>query len=72
MLGLGAQHVRAMFGSTALVAALTGFPVTTTIFSGVGRWSSTDGASGDVERLSTRRRRALREANATLEASRWR
>lgn len=37
MLGLGAQHVLAMFGSTALVPVLTGFPVTTTIFfSGVG------------------------------------
>ena len=37
MLGLGAQHVLAMFGSTALVPVLTGFPVATTIFfSGVG------------------------------------
>src|SRR3954449_9026542 len=37
MLGLGAQHVLAMFGSTALVPVLTGLPVTTTIFfSGVG------------------------------------
>src|ERR671914_1526134 len=37
MLGLGAQHVLAMFGATALVPVLTGFPVTTTIFwSGVG------------------------------------
>src|ERR671934_1356891 len=37
MVGLGAQHVLAMFGSTALVPVLTGFPVTTTIFfSGVG------------------------------------
>ena len=37
MLGLGAQHVLAMFGSTALVPVLTGFPVTTTIFfSGIG------------------------------------
>ena len=30
MLGLGAQHVLAMFGATALVPVLTGFPVTTT------------------------------------------
>ena len=37
MVGLGGQHVLAMFGSTALVPVLTGFPVTTTIFfSGVG------------------------------------
>jgi uracil-xanthine permease len=37
MLGLGAQHVLAMFGSTALVPVLTGFPVTTTLlFSGIG------------------------------------
>src|SRR3954452_21854143 len=37
MLGLGAQHVLAMFGATVLVPVLTGFPVTTTIFfSGVG------------------------------------
>src|SRR3954449_7306139 len=37
MLRLGAQHVLAMFGSTALVPVLTGLPVTTTIFfSGVG------------------------------------
>jgi uracil-xanthine permease len=37
MVGLGAQHVLAMFGATTLVPVLTGFPVTTTIFfSGVG------------------------------------
>jgi uracil-xanthine permease len=37
MVGLGGQHALAMFGSTALVPVLTGFPVTTTIFfSGVG------------------------------------
>ncbi|WP_051471174.1 uracil-xanthine permease family protein [Patulibacter minatonensis] len=37
MLGLGMQHVLAMFGSTALVPVLTKFPVSTTIlFSGVG------------------------------------
>lgn len=37
MLGLGGQHILAMFGATALVPLLTGFPVTTTIFfSGVG------------------------------------
>jgi uracil-xanthine permease len=37
MLGLGAQHILAMFGSTALVPVLIGFPVTTTIlFSGIG------------------------------------
>ena len=37
MLGLGSQHVLAMFGATALMPVLTGFPVTTTIFfSGVG------------------------------------
>ena len=35
--GLGAQHVLAMFGATALVPVLTGFPVTTTVFfSGIG------------------------------------
>ena len=32
MVGLGLQHVLAMFGSTALVPVLTGFPVSTTIF----------------------------------------
>src|SRR3954453_2395740 len=37
MLGLGAQHVLAMFGSTALVPVLVGFsPATTIFFSGVG------------------------------------
>ncbi len=37
MLGLGSQHVLAMFGATALVPVLTGFPVSTTLFwSGVG------------------------------------
>ena len=37
MLGLGAQHVLAMFGSTAVVPVLTGFPVSTTLlFSGIG------------------------------------
>jgi uracil-xanthine permease len=37
MLGLGGQHVLAMFGATALVPVLTGFPVSTTLFwSGVG------------------------------------
>lgn len=37
MLGLGAQHILAMFGATALVPVLTGFPVATTLlFSGVG------------------------------------
>ncbi len=37
MLGLGGQHVLAMFGATALVPVLTGFPVTATIFwSGIG------------------------------------
>ncbi|MCE1174520.1 MAG: NCS2 family nucleobase:cation symporter [Propionibacteriales bacterium] len=37
MLGLGAQHVVAMFGATFLVPLITGFPVTTTLFfSGVG------------------------------------
>ncbi|GJF12042.1 pyrimidine permease RutG [Mycolicibacterium cyprinidarum] len=36
-LGLGAQHVVAMFGATFLVPVLTGFPPTTTLlFSGVG------------------------------------
>src|SRR6185312_16031451 len=35
--GIGLQHVMAMFGSTVLVPALTGFPVTATLFfSGVG------------------------------------
>lgn len=34
--GLGGQHVLAMFGSTALVPVLTGFPVATTLlFSGI-------------------------------------
>jgi uracil-xanthine permease len=37
MVGLGAQHILAMFGSTALVPILTGFPVSTTLlFSGIG------------------------------------
>lgn len=37
MLGLGAQHILAMFGSTATVPVLTGFPVSTTLlFSGIG------------------------------------
>src|SRR3954451_2148798 len=37
MLGLGGQHVLAMFGATALVPGLTRFPVAATIFwSGVG------------------------------------
>ncbi|HET8758814.1 MAG TPA: solute carrier family 23 protein [Solirubrobacteraceae bacterium] len=37
MLGLGAQHVLAMFGATVTVPLLTGFPVTATLFwSGVG------------------------------------
>src|SRR3954467_12318228 len=37
MFGLGAQHVLAMFGSTAVVPVLTGFPVSTTLlFSGIG------------------------------------
>ena len=35
--GLGAQHVVAMFGATFLVPVLTGFPpATTLLFSGVG------------------------------------
>jgi len=37
MLGLGAQHVLAMFGATVTVPLLTGFPVTATLFwSGIG------------------------------------
>ena len=37
MIGLGAQHVVAMFGATFLVPILTGFPPSTTLlFSGVG------------------------------------
>ena len=37
MFGLGAQHVLAMFGSTAIVPVLIDFPVTTTLlFSGIG------------------------------------
>src|SRR3954454_6363714 len=37
MIGLGAQHVLAMFGSTAIVPVLIGFPVSTTLlFSGLG------------------------------------
>ena len=36
-IGLGAQHVVAMFGATFLVPVLTGFPPSTTLlFSGVG------------------------------------
>ena len=36
-IGLGAQHVVAMFGATFLVPVLTGFPPTATLFfSGVG------------------------------------
>src|SRR5690348_8023220 len=36
-IGLGMQHVVAMFGATFLVPLLTGFPPTTTLFfSGVG------------------------------------
>src|SRR3712207_6490965 len=36
-IGLGMQHVVAMFGATFLVPVLTGFPPTTTLFfSGVG------------------------------------
>jgi xanthine/uracil permease len=35
--GIGAQHVVAMFGATFLVPALTGFPpATTLLFSGLG------------------------------------
>ena len=37
MFGIGAQHVLAMFGATALVPVLTGFPVSTTLlFAGIG------------------------------------
>jgi uracil-xanthine permease len=37
MLGLGAQHILAMFGATAIVPVLTGFSVSTTLlFSGIG------------------------------------
>jgi uracil-xanthine permease len=37
MFGLGGQHVLAMFGATAIVPVLTGFPVSTTLlFSGIG------------------------------------
>ena len=37
MIGLGAQHVVAMFGATFLVPLITGFPIPTTLFfSGVG------------------------------------
>ena len=37
MLGLGGQHVLAMFGSTAIVPVLIDFPVSTTLlFSGIG------------------------------------
>ena len=36
-LGIGAQHVVAMFGATFLVPVLTGFPPSTTLlFSGIG------------------------------------
>ena len=34
-LGIGAQHVVAMFGATFLVPVLTGFPPATTLFSPV-------------------------------------
>src|SRR3954451_14083422 len=37
MFGLGAQHVLAMFGSTAIVPVLTGFPVSATLlWAGIG------------------------------------
>ena len=37
MFGIGAQHVLAMFGATAIVPVLTGFPVSTTLlFAGIG------------------------------------
>ena len=37
IIGIGAQHVVAMFGATFLVPVLTGFPpATTLLFSGVG------------------------------------
>jgi xanthine/uracil permease len=37
MIGLGGQHVVAMFGATFLVPVLTGFPpATTLLFSGIG------------------------------------
>ena len=37
MFGIGAQHVLAMFGATALVPVLTNFPVSTTLlFAGIG------------------------------------
>nr|MBM4576039.1 nitrate reductase [Prescottella equi] len=36
-IGIGMQHVIAMFGATLLVPTITGFPVTTTLlFSGIG------------------------------------
>ena len=36
-IGIGAQHVVAMFGATFLVPVLTGFPpATTLLFSGIG------------------------------------
>lgn len=36
-IGIGAQHVVAMFGATFLVPVLTGFPPSTTLlFSGIG------------------------------------
>ena len=40
-IGIGAQHVVAMFGATFLVPLLTGFPPTTTLFfSGLGTFCS--------------------------------
>jgi hypothetical protein len=40
-IGLGLQHIAAMFGATFLVPILTGFPATTTLFfSGVSELSS--------------------------------
>jgi NCS2 family nucleobase:cation symporter-2 len=36
-IGIGLQHIAAMFGATFLVPILTGFPATTTLFfSGIG------------------------------------
>ena len=36
-IGVGVQHVMAMFGATVLVPTITGFPVTTTLlFTGLG------------------------------------
>ena len=51
-IGIGMQHVIAMFGATFLVPVLTGFPPTTTIFfSGIGTLSSSWSPRGRGQRM---------------------